>query len=337
MHRQGDSKMVSFFRLGHLASAIALLAVNTGSLQAESMGERIGGEMKRIFQECQPAVVRVRASDNGCLRSGSGFFIDSAGTVYTHAGVVCRSGEVFIEHNGKTYPAQVAVSDDRSGVAILKTACQSPFIRVGDSESLATATPVIAIGFPMDREASPSLGMIAGRDRHEAGQYFSTSHLRANLPVSNGEAGAPVLNFNGEVIGILMARLRDASACHILPIRAAEKVRRDLARFGELRHAWVGVEVEDSETPTDGSTARVSGLSDAASSVLQPGDVVLSIGGFPVRSSEDVLDAAFYLTAGEQSAIRVVRSGRALDIIVNPQRHPSCGMPLQQVNAAPTR
>lgn len=329
--------MAPFLRFGHLASALVFLAASCGSVSAESMGERIGTEMRRIFQECQPAVVRVRAKDNGCLRSGSGFFIDATGTVYTHAGVVCRSGEVSIEHNGKTYPAEVAVSDDRSGVAILRTACQSPSIRVGDSESLATATPVIAIGFPMDREASPSLGVIAGRDRHEAGQYFSTSHLRAHLPATNGEAGAPVLNFNGEVIGILMARLRNASACHILPIRAAEKVRRDLLLFGELRHAWVGVEVEDSETPTEGSTARVSGLSDAASSILQTGDTVVSIGGFPVRSSEDVLDAAFYLTAGEQSAIRVVRSGRSLDLTVNPQRHPSCGVPLQQVKATPGR
>ena len=103
---------------------------------------------------------------------------------------------------------------------------------------------MVAIGYPLDLPESPSFGMIAGFDRKYLGRYFSTTHLRVNLPTQRGEAGAPLLNFKGEVVGILVSSVDSGSACYALPIDAAEKIRRDYVRFGDARHGWIGIDVQ---------------------------------------------------------------------------------------------
>src|SRR5260370_20890449 len=126
-------------------------------------------------------------------------------------------------------------------MAILKTDVATPALPIGKSEELGVATPVVAIGYPLDLPETPNFGMIAGFDRKYLGRYFSTTHLRVNLPTQRGEAGAPLLNMKGEVVGILVSSLENNSACYAVPIEAAEKIRTDYVRFGEARNGWVGI------------------------------------------------------------------------------------------------
>lgn len=291
----------------------------------KSFGDNINAEFHRIFENCRQAVVRVHSSDEEGARFGSGFFVDAFGTIYTHAGIVSKAGEVDVTYEGRTVPARVIVADTRSGIALLKVEGNTPFIRLGDCSKATVATPVIAVGFPGELEACPSIGIIASHDKHHLGQYFSTTHFRANMAVQQGEGGAPVVNMNGEVIGILVSHLVDASSCHILPIRAAEKVRQDMLRFGELRPGWVGVEVEDIREPVSGSTAQIQALNPqtpAYQAGLRAGDILLSIGGTPINGCEDVLDAAYYLTAGDLADVQVQRGSEKLSISVKPILHP---------------
>ena len=317
----------SFSRRAAVLTAASLLACTLPRARAAGpdLAEHITCQIRKVFDENQKAVVRVQASDSLGVRLGSGFFIDPTGMIYTHAGVVLNAEDVSVTFNGNSLPARVVTTDERSGIAILKTDCISPFIRIGNSQNATTATPVITIGFSEDRESSASFGMIAGQDRQHMGQYFSTTHIRANMPVSRGEGDAPVLNLNGDVIGILVARINDSGSCHILPIRAAEKIRHDMARYGELRHGWVGVEVEDASEPVNGTTAKITALNPSANAAeqgLQPGDMVNAIGTTPVASSEDVIDASYFLTAGEPANIQVTRNGQSLSIQVTPKLHP---------------
>jgi serine protease Do len=311
-----------------LPSAVLVLCILGSSVlfaNDKGFGESVSGKIQNIFQERRNAVVRVRATDSLGIRLGSGFFVDPTGTIYTHAGIVLKADDVTVNFNNRSFPARVIVADDRSGIAILKVESISPFIPLGDSEKADVATPVIAIGYPEEREESPCFGMIAGRDRQYLGQFFSTTHLRANMAAQRGQGGAPVLNLSGEAIGILVGRIGDGASCHILPIRAAEKVRKDISRFGELRPGWVGAEVEDAKESAHGSTATVAHLdpeTPAAKCGLQQGDVILSIGGMPVKTSEDVIDAAYFLTAGESSEVLIVRNGEKMSIPVQPMLHP---------------
>lgn len=309
-----------------LAAAAALAVALLPGIHAEdSIADSISSEVRKVFEEHKDAVVKVRATDGLGIRFGSGFFSDPAGTIYTHAGIVLKAQEVVVIYDGKELPARVLVADERSGIAILKVDASTPFIPSGDSQKVGIATPVMMIGYPEDLDASPSFGIVAGLDRKYLGQYFSTTHFRANLPVQRGQGGAPVLNLNGEAIGILVGRIDDGTACHVLPMHAAEKVRMDLARFGELRPGWVGVEVGDAGEPVGGSTARVGSLdpsTPASQSGLQPGDILLSVGGTLIGTSEDVLDASYFLTAGDNADIEVIRGTEKITISVRPTLHP---------------
>lgn len=310
-----------------VVTAASLLALTLPRAHAAEpdLAESITCQTRKVFEENKKSVVRVQANDSLGIRLGSGFFIDPTGMIYTHAGVVLNAEDVTVNFNGNSLPAHVVVTDERSGIAILKADCTSPFIRIGNSENATVAMPIIAIGFDEDRESSPSFGMIAGHDRHHMGQYFSTTHIRANMAVNRGEGGAPVLNLNGEVIGILVARINDSGSCHILPIHAAEKIRHDMARYGELRHGLVGVEVEDAAEAVNGSTAKITSLSPITSEdgqALKPGDMVNKIGSRSVTSSEDVIDASYFLTAGEPAEVKFTRDGQQMSVMVTPKQHP---------------
>lgn len=317
----------NFSRRAALATTTSLLALALPCAHAAepSLAENIASHIRKVFEDNQKSVVRVQASDSLGIRLGSGFFIDPTGMVYTHTGVVLNAEEVTVNFNGNLLPARVLVADERSGIAILKTDCTSPFLRIGSSDNATVAMPIIAIGFHEDREASPSFGVVAGHDRHHMGQYFSTTHMRAKMAVNRGEGGAPVLNLNGEVVGILVARINDSGSCHILPIRAAEKIRQDMASYGELRHGLVGVEVEDAPEAVNGSTARITALNPITSEAgqdLKAGDIVNKIGSTPVSSSEDVIDASYFLTAGEPAEVKFTRDGQQMSVVVTPKQHP---------------
>ena len=159
--------------------------------------------------------------------------------------------------DGKEIPARQVLADRRSGLAILKVDnVPTPALPIGHSKELEVATPVLTVGFPLDLPQTPSFGMIAGFDRKYLGRYFSTTHVRVNLTTQRGEAGAPLLNFKGEVVGILVSSVDSGAACYALPIDAAEKIRSDYVRFGEARHGWIGINVARAPRPEEGSTAE---------------------------------------------------------------------------------
>src|SRR3954463_10707050 len=244
----------------------------------ESQTSSISREVKEIFEKAGKAVVKIRGTDEHGELSGTGFFIDPTGMIYTAFSVGGDTDNLTVEFDGKTYPARLMMADLRSGIAILKADIATPALPVGKSETMELATPVMTIGYPLDLPSTPSFGMVAGFDRKFLGRYFCTTHMRVNLPTQRGEAGAPLLNFKGEVIGILVAQIENGSACYALPIDAAEKIRNDFIRFGEPRHGWIGINVALAEKPVDGSTAEMTEImkdTPAFGSGVQPGDVLL--------------------------------------------------------------
>src|SRR5438874_11474622 len=257
--------------------------------------------VKDVFEKSAKAVVKVRGTDELGEFAGTGFFIDPVGTLYTAFSVAGEADSLSVDFGGKKEPARVLLADLRSGIALLKVDIATPMLPIGKSEQVEVATPIISIGYPLDLPQTPSFGMIAGFDRKIFGRYFFTTHLRVNVPTQRGEAGAPVLNFKGEVVGILVSSIENGSACHALPIDAAEKIRNDFVRFGEARHGWIGINVAKAETPVDGSTAQMTEImkdTPAYGSGIKSGDILLQVGKTKVRQPEDVIDASFFITAG---------------------------------------
>ena len=341
--RSGSSRVPEFFRAPSLAvSRIALvlsLAVTVGVVCAqEQSATSISREVKDVFERSAKAVVKIRGFDDHSEIAGTGFFVDPTGTIFTAYSVGGEAGNLTVEYDGKKYPARQIMADDRSSLALLKIDLATPALPIGKSDELEIATPVVVIGFPLDLPKTPSFGMIAGFDRKYLGRYLSTTHLRVNLPTQRGEAGAPVLNLKGEVVGILVGKLEDNSACYALPIKAAEKIRGDFVRFGEVRHGWIGANVGFSKEPAEGSNAEITelfGTTPAKDSGLRLGDILLQVGNVAVREPEDVLDASFFITAGDTIPITVVRSGQKLTFDIQADFHPVSKMQRPPIIAAP--
>src|SRR5207247_9000929 len=116
------------------------------------------------------------------------------GTVDTAYSVGGEAENVTVEFKGKKYPARQLMADLRSGIAMLKVDLASPALPIANSDQLEIATPVVAIGYPLDLAETPSFGMIAGFDRKCFGVYFLTKHLRVNWPPQRVEGGTPPLN-----------------------------------------------------------------------------------------------------------------------------------------------
>ena len=292
---------------------------------ATSVADSIGREVQALFAKSRDAVVRIESKDRHGRLSGTGFFIDPNGTVYTSYSVGGESLDIVVCHGDMKYPARRVVADARSGVAILKVDAETAFLMPAKSRDLALASAVLAIGFPMEFPLTPSFGTIGGFDIQYQNSYFALRHIRANLPVQRGESGAPLLNMRGEVVGILIARIDGGNASYALPIEAAEKVRKDFMRFGEVRPGWLGIEIEPASQSVAGSTAGVHALlpeSPGAKAGLRPGDVLLKVGDEPIQSPEDVRNAAFFLTADDELKIQVSREGAQLDLTVHPSDPP---------------
>jgi serine protease Do len=286
----------------------------------------ISQQVKDIFGRTATAVVKIHGVDEHSEISGTGFFVDPTGTLYTAYTVGGEADNFTIEFNGKKYPARQLLADIRSGTAILKIDAVTPALPIGRSEELGVATPVVSIGYPLDLPKTPSFGMVAGFDRKYLGRYFSTTHVRLNLPTQRGEAGAPLLNMKGEVVGIVVSSLENNSSCYAVPIETAEKIRSDFVRFGEARHGWVGINVSEAPAPVEGSRAEMTQIMEgtpAASCGIKSGDILLQVGRTKVTQPEDVLDASFFITAGDTVPITVVRGDQKLTFNVQAELHPA--------------
>ena len=294
---------------------------------------QLGSEVGEIFAKCKGAVVRIQATDPFGTSAGTGFFIDPSGTIYTHYSVVGQSANVLVEFAGKKYPAACLLSDPRSGVTLLSIrAGMTPFLPLAAHPSdLKIASPLIAIGYPMDLPVSPTFGLVAGFDQKFPEGELPTTHIRANVPMQPGEQGAPLLNEKGEVVGIVVCGFDWGAVCLGLPIQAAEKVRANYLRFGRVRPGWVGVYPKlVGDAGDDGSVCvdDVASGGPAARSGLEVGDILLRVGRTPIHKITDLRDASFFMTADETVPIVVRRGDKELTVQTHAVDPPDVSMAL---------
>lgn len=310
-----------------LAAAALVLTERTATAQnAPTVAESIANEIRGVFERTRKCVVRIEATDHHSPLSGTGFFVDPSGIIYTSYTIGGETTDIVVCSGSGKMPARRLFADQRSGVAVLKVDSETPFLSVGKSRAMSIGSPMVVVGYPMDLPISPSFGTVAGFDMMYAGRYFATRHIRCNLPVQRGQGGAPVLNMQGEAVGIVIASIDNGSACFTIPIEAAEKLRKDYMRFGELRAGWMGVGIETARKRTAGSTAEISMLnlgSPGAKAGLRSGDIILQINDHAITSAEDVLDASFFIAAEDDVAIKVARGEEQLDFQITAGNRPA--------------
>ena len=135
------------------------------------------------------------------------------------------------------------------------------------------------------------------------------------MAISPGEVGSPLLNAQGEVVGIVATSPDDGRSIYALPVEAMAKILADFTQYGRARHGWVGVNVvQAADTEHDGRTVRVVQVvpgTPAAESGIKPDDTVMRIDSREIYRPADVLDASFFSQVGANMNV-VVRRGDKL-------------------------
>jgi serine protease Do len=306
-----------------LFSSVVLIAgfADWDRAQAEETFSAVAKDVQAIFEKNKEAIVKIESEDGLGRLMGTGFFVSPTGMIYTSYHVAGESTDIVAEFGSRRYPAKRLVADIRSGLAILKIDATTPYIPLGNSDDIVTAGGVVILGFPLDQSVTPNYGVVGGLDQGRENRYFATTLIRANIAAQRGEEGAPLLDLDGHVVGIVIGSVDDRTACYALPIKAAEKVRSDYIRFGEIRQGWVGVTGIESEQTEHGSKVVINTIEDNSPAYiagLQTGDILLSIGTVKIHSGSDIRNACFFLTVNQKVPITVFRAGQEVQVDVIP-------------------
>ena len=272
-------------------------------------GDGLAGRQQQQLKMPRCGRADYKPDEHGLL-AGSGFFVDPKRAFTPRTALRGIARHVVLRGDQEVPgPPSCCCRPQIRKSALVKVDIQTPFPSHRQIARPGGRSARDYSKHPMDPPLTPSFGLVGGFDRNIPGRYFATTHLRANVPVQRGEGGAPLLNMNGEVVGILISSLDQGSASFALPIEAAEKVRRDFIRYGCVRPAWLGLQMEVAQ-PIHGSTAQVQNLlTDGAAEKagIKVGDVFLRIAQSKITCPEDMVDATFFLTAQDTVPVVVAR------------------------------
>ena len=260
---------------------------------------------------------------------GSGFIISRDGHILTNSHVVADANEVIVKLTDKReFKAKVIGIDRRTDVALIKIDGNGlPAVKIGDSSQAKVGEWVAAIGSPFGFESSVTAGIISAKARALPDENY-VPFLQTDVAVNPGNSGGPLLNVNGEVIGInsqIYSRTGGyMGVSFAIPIEVAMKVKDDLQKFGKVSRGRLGVTVQpvnpelaDSfglKSPQGALVNAVEPGSSAAKAGLAPGDVILGINDRVIEQPADLVRAIGDAKPGQNVTLKVWRKGATLEL-----------------------
>src|SRR4051812_30360666 len=258
---------------------------------------------------------------------GSGFVFDPAGYVLTNYHVVARGTRIQVSfEDGSDYTAKVVGTDPGGVLAVLKIQDEKKFpaAPLGISSDLLLGEPTIAIGNPFGLNQSVSIGVVSALHRpvHADGRSYY-DFIQTDASINPGNSGGPLLNADGNVIGVCSAVLATGQGIGFaIPIDRALRVARELQRSGSLADAWWGFDAE----PLDKDAAaalgakagalvtRVEDKSPASAAGLRRGDAVVRAEASPVRDADELRFLLRDVPVGTRVTLEVVRGKQKLEV-----------------------
>jgi serine protease Do len=332
------------------ALPLAPLIFLSGSVRGADTVQLSADDWNALSDKAKVSVVQVRSGDKGFILAGSGFFIDDQGTVLTSSTILGENTSARVVINGVEMDAKILGNDPRSGLAMLRVAYgASPALPLAHTNSLQSGDVVMTIGYPLNLPAAPSQGPISGFDASylsrvdtadsskgsvAAVERFATTHIHANVAISPGQVGSPLLNSRGEVVGLVATSPDDGRSVYALPVEAMAKIIADFNQYGRARHGWVGVNVmEEHDSAHDGRTVRVVSImpgTPASESGIRAGDTVMRIDAREIYRPADVLDASFFSQVGATMNVVVRRDDKLFNYkfaVIERPENPTTGSP----------
>ncbi len=275
---------------------------------------------------------------------GSGVVIDSDGLVLTNAHVVERVDTVSVTlADGQQLDGQVVGTDSVTDLALVRLEGRDlpPKAPLGDSEIMQVGDWAIALGTPFGLERTVTLGIVSSLHRNINSLGFADKRLdlvQTDAAINPGNSGGPLVNSEGEVIGIntLVRSGPGAGLGFAIPINLARRVADQLEQQGEVVHPYIGLQLvaltprmarDHNRDPNslvqlpERSGALVQsvmpdGPSDRAG--LRRGDLVIAVDDRPVQDPQALLEVVDAASLGTPLPLKLLRNGREITLSVKP-------------------
>ena len=260
---------------------------------------------------------------------GSGFIVSPDGLVLTNAHVVKGASEVIVKlTDRREFRAKVLGSDPKTDVAVLKIDAKNlPTVRLGSTRDLQVGEWVLAIGSPFGFENSVTAGVVSAKGRSLPDDSL-VPFIQTDVAVNPGNSGGPLFNARGEVVGInsqIYSRSGGYQGVSFsIPIELAAKIKDQIVATGKVRHAQLGVAVQEVnqafaesfnlDKPEGALVASVSKGSPAEKAGLQAGDVIRQVDGQPIVASGDLPAWVGQAQPGQQAKLSVWRQGKPVEL-----------------------
>lgn len=286
--------------------------------------------------------------------SGSGVIIRESGNsvyVLTNNHVVDGQDRYkVIMHNRTEIGAELVGTDSRSDLAVLKFQVKRPLpsgsvARLGDSDQVKAGQWAIAIGSPLGYDSTLTVGVISAKGRQLDGLGQGASYvdlIQTDASINRGNSGGPLVNLDGEVVGINVAIAADGMSQgsigigFAIPVNTAKLVSEQLITKGKVTRGFLGVQVsqdnrelsaelrEHLNTPTGGALAEsVSPDGPAARGGMKDGDVIVKFGERVVSNFTDLEKAVAATRPGSAVPVEVVREGKAVRLNITVIERPA--------------
>lgn len=308
-----------------------------GDADASDGGDSMPREFWRFFR--RPGEPLIPEPTRG---KGSGVIIREDGYILTNGHVVEDAQSIQVRlKDGRSFPAKVRGIDAKSDVAVVKIDAKGlPVAKLGDSDKTRVGEFAIVIGAPFDLDYSVTFGHVSAKGRSNILQGYEAAsmdqdYLQTDALMNPGNSGGPLLNLDGEVIGInTLIRGMHSGIGFAIPSNLAREISDQLVAKGKFTRAWLGIAIRGlRDGPPGGEPIRgveegviVEGIvpeGPAAKSELQKGDVITAVAGRKVRSPKELRAEIRGKAIGQPVALGVFRTdltghGKAMEVEVKP-------------------
>ncbi len=268
---------------------------------------------------------------------GSGFIYTEDGYIITANHVVEGASEVVVHlSDRRVFDAEIVGKDPQSDVALLKIDAENlPTLKLGSSSDLKVGEWVLAIGSPFGFDHSVTAGIVSAKGRSLPSENY-VPFIQTDVAINPGNSGGPLLNLDGEVIGVnaqIYSRTGGFMGLSFaVPIEMVGDVVQQLREHGEVTRGWLGVliqevtrELADSfgmDKPAGALVSRVQPDSPAQKAGFETGDVILSFNGIEVPNSSALPPIVGRTPVGAEAEVEVRRGDETRTIIVEIERLP---------------
>ena len=266
---------------------------------------------------------------------GSGFIIHEDGYILTNAHVIENSDSVQVAlSTGGLFKGKLIGMDKVADLALIKIDSPDPLpvIPLGSSKELKPGDWVMAIGSPFGLDLTVTVGIVSAKGRSLGATPYD-DFIQTDTPINPGNSGGPLINTQGEVVGINTAVMQMGQGLGFsLPVDLAKKLVPELKANGKVTRSWLGVSVQDITLADkeslklgvdQGSLVReVVVDSPAYKAGLKMNDVIVEFNGHTINNSRKLPKEVVYTTSGEEVSIKLVREGKAKTVVVILQPFP---------------